>query len=298
MGVRPSSGPAVGIDLAGTERGRTGYCCLGPDGRTATAALTTDAEILDAVRADRPSVVSVDAPLFLPRGRRSIDIPGPPHLRASDRWLLRLGIRFFPISLGPMRTLTQRGIALRAALEAEGTKVIEGYPGASQDLLGIPRKGQGTERLRAGLRSLGFRGDVEDPATTHDELDAVSAAYLGDRYLAGDFVAVGDPLEGWMILAPKRAVLERFVERGVLPRTVLAARGGRTGARRSNPRPRAPTRPSVPRGGNRPSEGRAPKRSSAPRRPRRRGAAPSRGTPRRRAPAPPRSRSRDRGAPA
>lgn len=203
----------VGVDLAGTERGRTGFCVL--DGRRTTElrVLATDTEILDAVRDVDPAVVSVDAPLFLPRGRVSIDVPGPPHLRASDRFLRELGIRFFPISLGPMRALTTRGLRLRAALEQAGRRVIEGYPGAAQDLLGIPRKGAGLERLRDGLLSLGFAGDVERSDVTHDELDAVSAAYLGERYLAGDFVAVGDPAEGYMILAPKEVVLARWRSR-------------------------------------------------------------------------------------
>jgi predicted nuclease with RNAse H fold len=187
---------SVGLDLAGSPARRTGFCRLEPGGRTETAVLYTDAEIVAAVRRTAPEVVSIDAPLFLPKGRRSIETPGPPHLRASDRVLLRLGIRFFPISLGPMRALTARGIRLRALLEADGFRTIEGYPGASQDLLGIPRKGAGVEALRAGLVRSGLWGGVEDLRTTHDELDAASAAYLGDRYLAGDFVAVGDPSEG------------------------------------------------------------------------------------------------------
>lgn len=207
------TGVVVGLDLAGSERGRTGYCRLESNGRTETAVLGSDEEILSAVRAASPGVVSIDAPLFLPAGRPSIEARGPPHLRASDRILLRLGIRFFPISLGPMRALTARGMRLRQQLEADGFRTIEGYPGAGQDLLGIPRKGQGEAALRAGLIRTGLWGAIEAESTTHDELDAASAAYLGDRYLAGDFVAIGDPGEGWMVLAPKAAVLARFQAR-------------------------------------------------------------------------------------
>jgi uncharacterized protein len=219
----------AGIDLAGTERGRTGFCILGRDGRTSTSVLGTDEQILAAVRTAAPAVVSIDAPLFLPAGRPSIETRGPPHLRASDRILLALGIRFFPITLGPMRTLTARGMRLRAKLEAEGFRTIEGYPGAGQDLLGIPRKGEGVDRLRAGLVRSGLTGDIESPETTHDELDAASAAYLGDRYLAGDFVAIGDPAEGWMVLAPKAAVLARMRARAE------RRPGSRTGRPRKRP---------------------------------------------------------------
>jgi predicted nuclease with RNAse H fold len=219
--------PVVGIDLAGSERRRTGFCRMDPDYRTETAVLGSDDEILEAVRTVAPAVVSIDAPLFLPVGRPSIETRGPPHLRASDRILLRLGIRFFPISLGPMRALTSRGIRLRALLESEGFRTIEGYPGASQDLLGIPRKGAGVEALRSGLLRFGISGGIEDERTTHDELDAASAAYLGDRYLAGDFIAVGDPREGWMVLAPKSVVLARL--RSPADRAVKRSRSLRVG---------------------------------------------------------------------
>ena len=203
-------GIAVGLDLAGSEKRRTGFCRLDARGRTETRVLGGDAEILAAVRQADPEVVSIDAPLFLPLGRPSIEARGPPHFRASDRILRRLGIRFFPITLGPMRSLTARGMRLQERLESDGFHSIEGYPGASQDLLDIPRKGAGAAALRAGLVRCGLSGGIESPETTHDELDAASAAYLGNRYLAGDFVAIGDPREGWMILAPKQAVLDRF----------------------------------------------------------------------------------------
>jgi uncharacterized protein len=196
--------------LAGSESRRTGFCTLSPGGLTRTRVLHTDEEIVAAVRAASPSVVSIDAPLFLPKGRTSPESHEPFHLRASDRILQRLGIRFFPVTLGPMRILTARGLRLRARLEAEGFHTIEGYPGAGQDLLGIPRKGEGVDRLREGLVRCGLRGDIERPDSTHDELDAASAAVLGERYMAGDFVAIGDPSEGWMVLAPKAAVLARF----------------------------------------------------------------------------------------
>jgi predicted nuclease with RNAse H fold len=126
-----------------------------------------------------------------------------------------------------MRALTSRGIRLRALLESEGYRTIEGYPGASQDLLGIPRKGAGVEALRSGLLRVGISGGIEDERTTHDELDAASAAYLGDRYLAGDFIAVGDPREGWMVLAPKAAVLARL--RSTADRAVKRSRSLRVG---------------------------------------------------------------------
>ena len=51
-----------------------------------------------------------------------------------DRALLRLGIRFFPITLGPMLMLTERGLALKKKLSTMGNHAVECYPGAAQDL--------------------------------------------------------------------------------------------------------------------------------------------------------------------
>jgi uncharacterized protein len=218
--VRPAPPPArprgrpVGLDLAGSPARRTGYCRLGPGLRTETRVLGPDEEILDAVRAARPSIVAIDAPLSLPTGRRSLDIPGPPHLRACDRALSALGIRFFPVTLGPMRSLTRRGIALAARLRAEGFDVIEAYPGGAQDVLGLPRKGAGPERLRRALVRFGFTGGVERRGITHDELDAVACAYTGREYVRHRALVLGDPAEGLLVLPADRRSTARPARAG------------------------------------------------------------------------------------
>jgi predicted nuclease with RNAse H fold len=100
----------VGIDLAGSERRDTGLCVMDERMNSATSVLYTDDEILSRSFEAKPEVVSIDAPLFLPKGRASLEKKGPPHFRQCDKELLRMRIRFFPISLGPMRMLTARGI--------------------------------------------------------------------------------------------------------------------------------------------------------------------------------------------
>ena len=203
---RAELGPAVGVDLAGSPGRRTGFCRLGPGLRTRTRVLGSDQEIVDEVLACRPAIVVVDAPLALPRGRRSLDVPGPPHLRACDRELLALGIRFFPLTLGPMRLLTARGMALAARLRRHGLRVVEGYPGGAQDLVGWPRKGQGERRLQRALLRFGFSGDVARRRLTHDELDAIACAYTGREHLAGRSLVLGSAGEATLILPrPHRA---------------------------------------------------------------------------------------------
>jgi predicted nuclease with RNAse H fold len=165
----------------------------------ATSVLHTDVEIVSSTLAANPKVVSIDAPLFLPLGRRSLEDRGPPHLRECDKELLRMGIRFFPISLGPMRMLTARGMRLRAVLERKKLEVIESFPGAIQDILGMPRKQEGLPRLRRALMRYGVR-TRPGAALTGDELDGITSALVGLMYVNDQYRAVGDPREGLMIL--------------------------------------------------------------------------------------------------
>ena len=141
-------------------------------------------------------------PLSLPAGRDSIDQRTDIHLRECDKELLRRGIRFFPITLGPMRKLTRRGIDLRKTLENMHFRVVEVYPGGAQDILEIPRKQQGLGKLKAGLDRLGLRG-LNDRMTDH-ELDAVTCAFVGNLLLEGKSVTYGSPEQG--IVMPKKNV--------------------------------------------------------------------------------------------
>ncbi|PSO06181.1 hypothetical protein B9Q04_17365 [Candidatus Marsarchaeota G2 archaeon BE_D] len=187
---------SVGVDLAGVEHRNTGLAALNERGRIVHLVAHTDDEIVGFVVKHHPRLVVVDAPLSLPRGRLSLDVKSDVHLRECDRVLLSRGIRFFPVTLGPMRKLTERGIRLAARLRALGYTVYEGYPGGAQDVLGLPRKAKGIEALAKGLRGLGLRVGV----WTHDELDAVTCAYVGLLYLEGRAELIGDSDEGEMLL--------------------------------------------------------------------------------------------------
>jgi uncharacterized protein len=193
-------GTVVGIDLAGSERRDTGFCSMDERRLCSTYVLHTDNDILQMTAAARPMVVSIDAPLFLPRGRESLEKKGPPHFRECDLELRRMKIRFFPISLGPMRMLTARGMRLRAELEREGHEVIESFPGAIQDILGIPRKQAGLRGLELGLQGQGVRWKKPAAERSGDELDAVTSALVGLMYVKNEYRAIGDPDEGLMIL--------------------------------------------------------------------------------------------------
>lgn len=210
--VRPAATKVVGLDLAGSPARDTGCCVFSSPVDFWVGVVYDDAAILAAVRKAKPDLVLIDAPLSLPRGRRTIEDRGGPHFRECDRELRRLGVRFFPLTLGPMRMLTSRGMRLAARLARLGIRTREGYPGGAQDLLGLPRKQAGARALQGGLRRAGLRGELTRRPLTHDELDAVTLGWVGHLYLRGKAMEIGDPSEGTMILPRPRRGRPRSVK--------------------------------------------------------------------------------------
>ena len=180
----------VGIDLAGSPRRPTGICVL-RGLRAQTRIAFSDEDILNTLDQTQPDLVPIDAPLSLPMGRGSIHDRSCEHFRDCDRALRQLGIRFFPITLGPMRMLTERGLTLKLRISALGYRTIECYPGAAQDVWGIPRQHKDRNKLLAGLKKLGVRGLAA--AATGDELDAATAALVGRWHLLGQGEMLGGP---------------------------------------------------------------------------------------------------------
>ena len=188
----------VGVDLAGSPKRNTGICTLKKNHITSCAIVHTDQEILNYVQKENPALIAADAPLNLPPGRKSIEDKTGEHFRPCDRELLRRGIRFFPITLGPMRLLTKRGIHLKRALIRRGYSVIEVYPGAAQDIWHTGRKQDGLSKLRKGLEKLGVRGLNKNMGG--DELDAVTAALVGQLFLRGKAEVLGNFRRGAIVI--------------------------------------------------------------------------------------------------
>ncbi|MGI0092396.1 MAG: DUF429 domain-containing protein [Nitrososphaerales archaeon] len=195
-----NAGTSVGIDLAGVETRSTGAALIDTLTKQLVrhTVLHSDIEILDFIsRCEPVFVVVVDAPLSLPKGRESLEIRSNIHFRECDRELARRHLKFFPITLGPMRKLTARGIKLAAILRSQKYLVYEGYPGAAQDILKIPRKGAGVQGLAEGLRSLGLEFSK---SATHDELDAITCAYIGLMHFTSRSELIGREEEGQILL--------------------------------------------------------------------------------------------------
>jgi hypothetical protein len=98
-----------------------------------------------------------------------------------------------------MRKLTQRGIELKKILENKGFRVIEVYPGGAQDVLKIPRKQMGLDKLKEGLERLKIAGLTKE--MNDHELDAVTSAFVGKLFLERKSETLGDKKNG--IVMPK-----------------------------------------------------------------------------------------------
>lgn len=200
-GRRKTSPRVVGIDLRGNPRNPTGWALC--DGSTVSATeLRSDEEIIRRTLHEQPDLISIDAPLALPRGRRSPYDDSPCRkeggiVRDAERILWSRGIGVYPALIPHMQGLTARGIRLAETFRSAGIEVIESYPGAAQDILGIPRKQRGLELLRGGLEEFGFRLTGE---LSHDELDAVTSALVGFFYLADQHEGLGAEDECFLIV--------------------------------------------------------------------------------------------------
>ena len=186
----------VGIDLTGSERRATGWSLM--DGPAATTkSIITDVDLIKETLAAKPDLVSIDSPLSLPEGYGN---PGVPIYRKCELALKRMGISVFWCLLPSMQMLTRRGIRLATELRSTGCKVIESYPGAAQDILGIPRKKASLLELKWGLSRAGITGDFVTAHITHDEVDAITSALVGLFYLADDYIALGTAAEDYLIV--------------------------------------------------------------------------------------------------
>jgi len=190
----------VGIDLTGSERRATGWALM--EGADATTkSLRTDEELIRETLAAQPDMVSIDSPLSFPEGVTDPDHVGSsPIYRKCELALKRMGISVFWCLLPTMKMLTTRGMRLATELRNNGLKVIESYPGAAQDLLGIPRKGASLAELKQGMGRIGITGPYLTGSVTHDEVDAITSALVGLFYLADDYIALGTPAEDYLIV--------------------------------------------------------------------------------------------------
>lgn len=187
----------VGIDLAGKEENPSGICIL-QRGKLVLKTLYTNANILKAINLINPSVIAIDAPLSLPKGRCCLEkdcacaVGG--HLRQAERDIRPYG-RVLPLTFRGMKMLTLRGIALAEEL-IKNYRVIETHPRTSQKMLGLKDP-----------HDLSRFYKLPRDATEH-ELDAALAAVTGFLYLKDCYLELGDPEEGTIVIPAGKNCLE------------------------------------------------------------------------------------------
>jgi len=170
---------SIGIDLAGLEKNKTGFCVL-KNNAAETFILYTDDEIVESVKKIKPDVVAVDAPLIY-----------PPKIRECDRLLKKYGA--MPPTMKSMGVLSKRGFFLAKRLK--GFNVIEVFPTGSAKILGIYSRD--IEAMKNGLLNFGLV--FENSVSTKDEVDSIIAALTGLLHMRELTEDVGDK-EGVVIL--------------------------------------------------------------------------------------------------
>jgi predicted nuclease with RNAse H fold len=198
----------VGIDLTGSERRASGWALL-QGTHAQTRLIKTDEELVAETIKAQPRIISIDSPLSIPGGGSGETAEARAMvrfgiMRECERTLRRRGIYVYPCLLPSMKGLTRRGMRLTEVFKKLGFEVIESYPGAAQDILGIIRKRVDVRELMQGLLDFGIDGDFNNGTISHDKLDAVTSALVGYFYLTESYEALGNEKEGYLIVPQAR----------------------------------------------------------------------------------------------
>ncbi len=202
----------IGIDLTAGAR-PSGYAALDDDGALLASGLVGDDEQITALVArHNAKLVAIDAPLGLPRGLCCLEVSCPctpertPGIRECELEARARGHALYHTTKRSIiRAMVYRGIALKRRLEAAGTRVIEVYPYASKRVLFAPRvpkksTPEGLRWLAENVARVVISAPSLDDSVSHDELDAIVAAYTGLLFLRGRAIELGAPDEGTIVI--------------------------------------------------------------------------------------------------
>ena len=200
-------GACLGIDLAGLPHRETGIALLRHGRLELLSRAGGDDEILAFVAMAGPQpTLAINAPLTRPSGRCCLHDDCPcrhdpgTRSRQLERDLLHLRIPILATAL--IKVLARRGFVLAATLSQLGYHPLEVYPFATLRLLDLPAQGKrtalGRRRIHAALQPL-IPG-LDHPDASEHGLDAVVCALTAQLWQQGRTIAVGNPLEGQMII--------------------------------------------------------------------------------------------------
>ncbi len=173
----------LGIDLSAKDGKSTGFCLIMGNEILALGEFKTFSALKEYIRIVHPSIVSIDAPLNMPKTGG---------FRDCDLLLKRHGMSPLPPTMPSMRMLVKRAIELTRFLENIGVKYIETYPAGAIVILGFKRKPRSNhERLRVFreiLRMFGLKTRYAFRKMSKDEFDAFICGVAGYGYVHGKYV--------------------------------------------------------------------------------------------------------------
>ena len=159
----------LGIDLAGKEENPTGISIFDRY-KMDLSTIYTDQDILKLIDELKPTVIVIDTPLSLPKGRCCLEknckcaVGG--HFRQAEKDIRQYG-RVLPLTFHGMKMLTLRGVKLASELKND-YELLESHPRTIQKIL----------KFRDQLSGLNQFFRVSSNATEH-ELDAGVLALTG-----------------------------------------------------------------------------------------------------------------------
>jgi predicted nuclease with RNAse H fold len=181
----------IGIDLSGKTENPTGICFLDAHNLNFNTFFGNK-EILSYIYEKKPSLIVIDAPLSLPKGRCCLSkdcscSKKGGHFREAEVEMRKYG-RTLPLTFRGMRMLTERGIKIAEKLREEYT-VLESHPRTVQKILGL-------SNLHKDLTKY---FELPENVSEH-ELDAALLVISGIFYAQEEFMEFGDMDEGTIIL--------------------------------------------------------------------------------------------------
>lgn len=198
----------MGIDLSGKPENPTGACFLDKC-NIQFSTLFENNEILSYIQKKKPSLIVIDAPLSLPKGRCCLSkdcscSKEGRHFRGAEVEMRKYG-RTLPLTFRGMRMLTERGIQIADKLRKEYT-VLESHPRTVQKILGF-------SNLYEDLKKY---FELPENISEH-ELDAALLVTAGAFYALGEFMEFGDADEGTIILPKEKCIITDILNFKTLP---------------------------------------------------------------------------------
>lgn len=198
----------MGIDLSGKPENPTGTCFLDIDNLHFNT-LFENKDILSYIHEKKPSLIVIDAPLSLPKGRCCLSkdcscSKEGGHFREAEVEMRKYG-RTLPLTFRGMRMLTERGIKIAEKLRNEYT-VLESHPRTIQKILGFSNL----------YEDLTKYFELPENISEH-ELDAALLVITGVFYAHGEFMEFGDVDEGTIILPKENYNIHDILNFKVFP---------------------------------------------------------------------------------